>query len=380
MQNVLRHTLHVVTIVDVARMAGVSPATVSHTFSAKRPVSAQTRERVRAVAARAGYRPSQVAVSMVTGRTRTLGMVVPDIANPFFSELVRGAEAAAMAAGYMTIVCSSELDAALEDRCVEVLTDKRVDALLYLPGTTRVHECLADPALGRTPLIVIDEEMAGLPDRAVVVTSDNEAGGALAADHLAGLGHQRIGVIAGPAGLPTAEARLKGFTDALAGTGITLSPGRVIRASYYTFGAGLEAGRELLRVCPEVTAVYCANDLIALGVMTVAGQADRHVGRDLSVVGFDDIFTSQLISPPLTTVRQQIAQLGRRAAIAAIAAIEGRGAAAGSSRIVVPVDLVVRGSTGPACGDRAGDRGSPGRRGRAATAGSRPRAARPEAG
>jgi LacI family transcriptional regulator len=195
------------TIVDVARMAGVSVTTVSQTFSAKRPVSPRTKAKVRAAAARAGYRPSHVAVSMVTGRTTTIGVVVPDIANPFFSELVRGAEAAAMAAGYMTIVCSSELDAALEDRCVEVLTDKRVDALLYLPGTTRRHTRLADPARNRTPLIVIDEELDDLPPGATVITSDNEAGGALAAHHLADLGHREIGVVAGPAGLPTAEAR-----------------------------------------------------------------------------------------------------------------------------------------------------------------------------
>src|SRR5258708_377186 len=170
-----------VTIVDVARMAGVSTATVSHTFSANRPVSQETRERVRAVAARAGYRPNHVAASMVTGRTRTIGMVVPDIGNPFFSELVRGAEAAAMAAGYMTIVCSSQLDGALEDRCVEVLRDKRVDALLYLPGTTRRHGHLHDPPLSRTPRIVIDEELADLPAGATVITSDNQAGGEPAA-------------------------------------------------------------------------------------------------------------------------------------------------------------------------------------------------------
>jgi LacI family transcriptional regulator len=337
----------VATIVDVARMAGVSPATVSHTFSAKRPVSARTRARVRAAAARAGYRPSHVAVSMVTGRTRTIGIVVPDIANPFFSELVRGAEAAAMAAGYMTIVCSSELDAALEDRCVEVLTDKRVDALLYLPGTTRVHRCLADPALGRTPLLVIDEVVPGLPARAVVVTSDNEAGGVLVADHLAGLGHERIGVVAGPTGLPTAEARLKGLAAALTDHGIELAPERTVRASYYTFDAGLEAGRELLTACPEVTAISCANDLIALGVMTAAAQARRQPGRDLSIVGFDDIFTSQLVSPRLTTIRQQIARLGRQAAETAVAAIEG-GRTNGPQRIVLPVELVVRDSTGPA--------------------------------
>jgi LacI family transcriptional regulator len=331
------------TIVDVARMAGVSVATVSQTFSAKRPVSPVTRARVRAAAATTGYRPSHVAVSMVTGRTRTVGIVVPDIANPFFSELVRGAEAAAMAAGYMTIVCSSELDSALEDRCVEVLSDKRVDALLYLPGTTRKHRRLADPALRRIPLIVIDEDLEDMPADAKVVTCDNEEGAVLAARHLADLGHRDIAVIAGPAGLPTAEARLRGFLRALGERGIAVPDDRVLRASYYTLDAGRRIGDQMLAGHPGVTAVYCANDLIALGLMTVAAARGRTVGRDLSVAGFDDIFVSALVTPALTTVRQPIAELGRQAARLAIESIEGRTGHPG--RIVLPVELVIRGST-----------------------------------
>jgi LacI family transcriptional regulator len=353
----------VATILDVARMAGVSPATVSHAFSAKRPVSERTRARVQAAAVRAGYRPSHLAAAMVTGRTRTLGVVVPDIANPFFSELVRGAEAAAMAAGYMTIVCSSELDADLEDRCVEVLSDRRVDSLLYLPGTTRRHRCLEDPALGTTPLVVIDEEMPDLPARASVVMSDNEAGGAAAARHLAELGHAEIGVVAGPPGLPTAEARLRGFVAALTDLGIAVQPKRILRAVYYTREAGLLAGASLLSRQPGISAVFCANDLIALGMMSAAAQAGRTVGRDLSVAGFDDIFVAQLVSPALTTIRQPIAELGRRAAGIAIGAIEGRDGE--PRREVLPVQLVVRGSTSPpAAGAAAQARREPARHAR----------------
>jgi LacI family transcriptional regulator len=340
-----------VTIVDVARMAGVSTATVSHTFSAKRPVSEETRQRVMSIAARAGYRPNHVAVSMVTGRTRTIGVIVPDIANPFFSELVRGAEAAAMAAGYMTIVCSSELDAALEDRCVEVLGDKRVDALLYLAGDGRAHARLTDPALAGTPLVAIDEELRGLPAIASVVTSDNEGGGLLAACHLSGLGHRDIGVIAGPPGLPTAAARLHGFAGGLRQEGIPLPDSRIVHADYYTRDAGLAAGWELLASHPELTAVFCGNDLIALGVLAAASERGRRVGRDLSVIGFDDIFISQLVNPPLTTVRQPIARLGGEAAQLALAALAGRGG--GPRRLVLPVELVVRESTAPAAGNGA---------------------------
>jgi LacI family transcriptional regulator len=337
------------TIVEVARLAGVSTATVSHTFSAKRPVSARTRARVTAAAARVGYRPNHIAVSMVTGRTQTIGMVVPDIANPFFSELVRGAEAVAMAAGYVTIVCSSELDAALEDQCVQVLVDKRVDALLYLPGTTGRNSSLADPALQRTPLIVIDEELADLPPGATVIASDNEAGGFLAARHLVELGHRQVGVVAGPAGLPTAEARLRGFLRGLAERRISVPAPWIVRAAQYTREVGLAAGRAMLDSHPEVTAVCCANDLIALGVMTAAGECGRKVGPDLSVIGFDDIFVAGLVTPALTTVRQPIARLGAEAARLAVGAIGGsRGAASPAPhRITLPVELVVRHSTAP---------------------------------
>ncbi len=257
-----------------------------------------------------------------------------------------------MAAGYMTIVCSSELDAALEDRCVEVLCDKRVDALLYLPGTTRRHNRLHDPALRRTPLIVIDEALADLPPSATVITSDNEAGGVLAASHLADLGHRAIGVIAGPEGLPTAGARLRGFVRTLGERGIAIPAERILRASYYTREAGLETGAEMLERHPAVTAVYCANDLIALGLMTAAAERGTVVGRDLSVAGFDDIFVSQLVTPALTTIRQPIARLGRQAAQLAVEAIEGRRDR--PKRIVLPVELVVRGSTARVPADGTG--------------------------
>ena len=168
----------------------------------------------------------------------------------------------------------------------------------------------------------------------------------LAAGHLADLGHRDIGVVAGPAGLPTAEARLRGFVRALGDRGIVIRPERILRASYYTREAGLVTGRTMLASHPGVTAVYCANDLIALGLMTAAAERGAVVGRDLSVAGFDDIFVSQLITPALTTVRQPIARLGREAAQLAVEAIEGR--RQGPRRIVLPVELVIRDSTAPA--------------------------------
>lgn len=334
------------TIVDVARLAGVSTATVSNAFSGRRPVAPETRDRVQAVAKRLGYRPNHVAASMVTGRTRTIGVVVPDISNPFFSELVRAAENAAGSRGYMTLVASSELDAALEDRYVDVMHDKRVDALLYLPGTGRLPAGLGGILAADTPLVVLDEALPSAPAGASIITTDNERGGEIVARHLLDLGHRHIGVIGGPRSLPTSRQRLAGFRRGLRRAGIPLERSRARHAAAYTRADGAEAARRLLAQDARITALFCANDLIALGALEAARGIRRAVPGDLSIAGFDDIFVSELVSPSLTTVRQPIGRLGKEAAELAIDLIEGR--ATGPQRQLLPVELVVRESTGAA--------------------------------
>jgi DNA-binding LacI/PurR family transcriptional regulator len=331
------------TIREVAREAGVSIATVSHALSGKRPVSGATRRRIKAAARRLGYRPNQVAAAMITGRTQTLGVIVPDIANPFFGELVHAAESAAAARGYALVICSSELNPTLEARFVEVLQDRRVDALLYLGGTDAENASLR--ALGRAglPLVVLDEAPASTPTTASVLTVDNEEGGRLAARHLLYLGHEDLGVITGPAGLPTARARLAGFVEVAAAAGLKPHRRRIRYADAYTLEAGRTAAADLLAREPEIGGLFCANDLMALGAAEAARAAGLRVPRDLSLVGFDDIFVSALVWPPLTTVRQPLAQLGKEAAELAIGLIESD--SAGPDRRVLPVELVVRDST-----------------------------------
>ncbi|HZC29251.1 MAG TPA: LacI family DNA-binding transcriptional regulator, partial [Gaiellaceae bacterium] len=196
------------TIRDVARAAGVSIATVSHALSGKRPVSAATRRRIHAAAARLGYRPSAVAAAMITGRTRTLGVVVPDIVNPFFGAVVSAAERAAAARGYSVVFASCELDPELEAASVRTLTDGRIDALVYLAGTAKENEALCELEI---PLVAVDEAPSWLPRSASVVTVENEEGGRLVGLHLRELGHLDVAAITGPRGLPTASARLAGF-------------------------------------------------------------------------------------------------------------------------------------------------------------------------
>jgi LacI family transcriptional regulator len=331
------------TIREVAREAGVSIATVSHALSGKRPVSGATRKRITSAARRLGYRPNQLAAAMITGRTQTLGVLVPDIANPFFSGLVHAAEGAAATRGYTVVFSTAELDPALEARAVEVLQDKRIDALLYLGGTDRENKALRALARTGTPVVALDEALPTIPRNASLVTVDNEGGGRLAARHLLELGHTSLGAITGPSGLPTSRDRLKGFTK---GAGEHKPHRRRVRyADAYTIEGGRAAALDLLEREPDITALFCANDLMALGALEAARSLDRRVPEDLSLVGFDDVFVSALVSPPLTTIRQPLARLGKEAAELAIDLIEGQ--ATGPERRVLPVELVVRESTVP---------------------------------
>jgi LacI family transcriptional regulator len=329
------------TIREVAREAGVSIATVSHALSGKRPVSGATRKRITNAARKLGYRPNQVAAAMITGRTKTLGVLVPDIANPFFGGLVHAAEGAAAARGYTVVFSTAELDPTLEARAVEVLHDKRVDAVLYLGGTDRENRALRALARAATPIVALDEALPTIPRGASLVLVENEEGGRLAARHLLELGHTELGAVTGPSGLPTSRERLKGFAAA---AGEHKPHRRRIRyAEAYTIAGGRAAAHDLLEREPEITALFCANDLMALGALDAARALRRRVPEDLSLVGFDDIFVAGLVSPPLTTIRQPLARLGKEAAELAIDLIEGN--TTGPERRVLPVELVVREST-----------------------------------
>lgn len=332
------------TIQDVAREAGVSIATVSHALSGKRPVSPRTRKRIARTVDRLGYRPNAIAAAMTTGRTQTLGMVVPDLANPFFGELLGALEHTAAARGYSLVACSSELDPELEARAVRTLRDRRVDALLFIAASEQPNPALAELAESDMQILCLDEELSHLPAGSSVLTVENDEGGALAGRHLLALGHRILGAVGGPWGLPTARARLDGFLRAASDEGA--APPRVRHATAYTVEAGRTAARELLAAEPDVTALFCANDLIGLGACAAARELGRRVPDDLSVVGFDDSFVASVVTPTLTTVRQPLALLGKEAGEVAIDLVEG--IRTPPVRMTLPVELVVRESTAPA--------------------------------
>jgi LacI family transcriptional regulator len=289
---------------------------------------------------RLSYQPSQLAIAMLTGRTMTLGALVPDIMNPFFGELLSSVESAANSFGYGTIVASTELHLDQERRQIEMLCAKKVDALLLIGCSDHAIDHLAQ--VPSPPRTVIVDQGPDVVHPFAKVYSDQAGGGRLAADHLWELGHRRIGALAGPPELSVATARLRGFLDRMREHGVPVPPRRRAASASFTLPAGQEAARELLRAQPDVTALFCANDLIAFGALHAASELGRSVPEQLSVIGFDDIFVSRMVQPTLTTIRQDISLLGRKAVEIAMRSSPDEST---HTSVQLPVVLVPRAST-----------------------------------
>ncbi|MFN8466077.1 MAG: LacI family DNA-binding transcriptional regulator [Caldilineaceae bacterium] len=295
-----------VTIRDVAARAGVSSTTVSHVINATRPVSAELRARVESAMAELGFQPNALARSLRRKRTHTLGMIVPDSANPFFAEVGRGIEDTSFASGYSVILCNSDGDPARELLYLDLLVQKQVDGVLLVP--TGDHAELAARLRTRNiPVVVIDRDVSEAPiDRAHI---DNVAGGYLATRHLLDLGHRRIGYIGGPPHLSPVPDRSAGYCRALQEAGLPIDDRLIIAGNFRDF-SGYSGAQALFALPDPPTAIFAGNDLMAIGVLAAARDAGIAVPDDLSIVGFDDIHLAGYINPPLTTVAQPKYELG----------------------------------------------------------------------
>lgn len=336
------------TIRDVARQAGVSISTVSYVLSGERPVTATTRERVMTVVTDLGFRSNDLARSLKTGRSMTLGLIIPDILNPFFTTVARAAEDAASAHGYNLILCNSCNDAAREQGYLGLLRSRRVDGLIYMAGSGNPHKNLRALARQGFPLVIIDEEIQGVDTTSIFVR--NREGGIQAGQYLALLGHRQVGIIGGPPALKTAQDRLDGVRAGLARHGVAVTPERIIHADYQIDG-GRAAMRRLLDAADTLTAVFAANDMMAIGALNEAHDRGIAVPHDLSIVGFDDIPLATMISPALTTVEQPAPAMGRQAVVLLLAMMAPDLTPPGR-RIMLDTRLRVRASTGPARTDR----------------------------
>jgi DNA-binding LacI/PurR family transcriptional regulator len=339
----------VVTIRDVARRAGVSTATVSRVLAGVGNHKPETSTVVRAAAEALDYRPSAVARSLRVRRTRTFGLVITDIRNPFFPDLVQAADVAARASGYSILLGSAAYDEERAMHYLDLMVDGRVDGVII--ASSQVSEpswrrLLSSPV----PVVVVNAEPTGLP--VSVITSDNHAGTRLAADFLIGLGHRRVAYVRGSPTFTAEQPRLEGFRAACREAG--LAPADTPEfAGEGQFESGERAATQILKSGCDVTAIACYNDVTAIGVLRTLRAAGRRVPGDISVIGCDDIAAASWVVPSLTTVAQQKAEMGRLAVDHLIRALDDPDHVAPVETVRLPMVLQERESTAPPAGQLA---------------------------
>ncbi len=331
-------------IKDIARAAGVSHSTVSRALNNSPLVSQATRDRIWRLAQEMGYSPNAGARGLVMRRTCTVGVVVTTIADPWAAEVVEGIEEVAYDHGYSVILAASQDDPEREVSAVETLRSQRVDAVIVT--SSRVG-ALHQKRLGAAgvPVILLNSHSQQLTPQTFSVRVDDVHGGRLATEHLLALGHRRIAHVAGPVGHSTTADRLAGYRMALAAANIPFDPALVCEGTGRPPG-GEQALARLLALPERPTAVFCYNDMTAIGLLRAARLAGVNVPHDLAVVGFDDIPFAAYVSPSLTTIAQPKLEMGQRAMKMALALMENS-AAERVSNIVLEGRLVVRESTGP---------------------------------
>jgi LacI family transcriptional regulator len=337
---------------DVARLAGTSPAVVSYVLNeGPRPVAPKTRARVIAAVEQLGYRPNGIARALRTNRTMTLGLVVPDTANPFFAEVARAVEDAAFAEGYTLLIGNANEDKARQTAYLRTFLDRQVDGLLVVPAGQSTG--LAEVEQVGKPCVLVDRDLDGI-DTLPRVLVDNRRGASLATGHLIEHGRRRICCIAGPAGMMPSTDRVAGWEEAIEQAGLPLG---VSPIRHVPFGrhAGYRAALELVASHP-VDAFFVASDEQALGALRAIHESGRRCPDDVAVVSFDGIAASAYSTPAVTTVVQPFASLGAVAVRRLLERMSDPSSPPVTS--ILPVRLQRRGSCG--CEDRADRADHPG--------------------
>lgn len=330
-----------VSMKDVARQAGVSVSTVSNVFNRPDYVSSANRIRVQEAIAKLGYVRNNAARQLRVGRTRTVGLVVLNIANPFFIDVIRGVEDTLSRAGLSVILCNSDGRSEREDSNLDMLEEQQVQGVLISP---------VDPTslrlttlMGRdVPVVLLDSKAAS--DKQCFVAVNDARAGHLAASHLLERGHDRLAYVCGPRRLHQVADRQEGMLEAMAEAGVPAERLTVLECPELTFSAGRDAGERLLGIWPRPTAVFCANDLLALGVLQVMFANGVAVPDEMALVGCDDIEFAAGAAVPLTSVRQPRYGLGQAAATLLLDEINGPQAHQHSQSVLEP-ELVVRASS-----------------------------------
>lgn len=332
------------TIQDVARHASVSAASVSRALSSPERVSDDMKQRVQAAVRATGYTLNQAARSLRLRHTRTILVAVPNISNPFFSPILAAVEMEAAARGFGMLIANAGPDTESRQRLRNYFHSGRADGLLLLDGTMPakvLREVFPDP--DNVPVVVACEDVPG--SGLCTVKTDNVEASERVANYLIEAGHERIAHVTGPAGNPLTAERLEGFNRAAVAHGLQVPPEYVVQGAF-TIESGAEAAQRLMGLVHPPTAVFCANDETAIGLISRMRTMGISCPDDVSVTGFDDIEMAAHSVPPLTTVRQPKHELGRLAAEALLDRLEG-GGATHPTRIVLKSELIVRGSVRP---------------------------------
>ncbi|HEX6685033.1 MAG TPA: LacI family DNA-binding transcriptional regulator [Candidatus Limnocylindrales bacterium] len=331
-------------IKEVARLAGVSAGTVSNVLNHPHRVRETTRTRVHQAITQLGYVRNDTARQLRTGSSRQIAVVVLNVTNPFFTDVVHGVEIAAEEHGVAVVVCNSGSDPDRERRHLSLLEEQRIRGVLITPVNdehmTRLHQLAARGI----PVVLVDQS-AGWTNRCSV-TVDDVQGGRLAAQHLLERGHRHLAFAGGPLGVPQVADRHRGFTDAACGARIAMA-----HTATLSIASGREAAAELaaLPADERPTAVFCANDLLALGMLQGVMQRGLRVPQDVAIVGYDDIEFAAAATVPLSSVRQPREQLGRTAAELLLDEIVS-GAAHKHRQVLFQPELIARASTDPGSG------------------------------
>lgn len=299
-------------IADVAVAAGVSKATVSRVLNNTSPyLRAETRQRVEQAIAELGFRPSSIARSLTSRRTHTVGLLISDVGNPFYADVIHGVEDRAIDHGYSVFLCNTNYDLQRGQTLIRSLIDRRVDGVLIM-SSSMSHAWLAELAHQQVPAVVVDWNVRAARQHLSAIQVDFRPGIRAAVQHLVELGHRRFAHISGPLTLPTSRARRDIFLQALLKSGLASKSVPVIESDYHLEG-GRDAAMRLLDRARPPTAIFAANDLMAMGALIGARTLGRRVPADVSIIGLDDIALAAQTDPPLTTVALPRHDIGARA-------------------------------------------------------------------
>lgn len=328
------------TLNDVAAVAGVSPTTISRYLGRSIVLPQATRDRIDAAITALDYRPNLLAKRLSTGRAEAIGLVTPEIDNPFFAQLAAAVEAEAEKHGYAVYMTSTHGDPLREIGAVRRMRDGHVDGLVLItsrPDDGALARLLADD----DKVVLLDEDVPGIG--LCRVFAQNEHGAWLATRHLIAAGHRHIAFIGGPPGLMSVQERKAGFERAMAEAGLPAAPQAVLLRDY-SRAFGDQAATILLGLNPRPSAIFASSDYLAIGVLGAFQRAGLSVPQDMSLIGFDDMPFADLVNPPLTTIRQPVPEMGRLAFQVLLALIHGENTARLSR---LPVELVQRKSVAP---------------------------------